>query len=273
MGNLFPILMCVSRLVYRELVPDTDVSFGNKFPKHRRERGPEMEWTGISIFYASCLGFGFFFALMGAIFGEIAGHFHVGLGGHHIELGGHHIELGGHHIELGHHGVHIGEHGIGAGHPDVAPHAAAEHGLHVAPAEGNQMPGASVFNTITLSTFMAFFGIAGLVAVWGFHLSPIVSLACALPSSMIVAAGQFTLFVKVFVHAQASSEATMSEVLGSEAQVTASIPGDRVGQIAYVIKGSRFTAPAVSADGHDIARGTRVYIVNIRGTALVVRPI
>jgi membrane protein implicated in regulation of membrane protease activity len=55
--------------------------------------------------------------------------------------------------------------------------------------------------------------------------------------------------------------------------VAAGIPEGRVGQINYTIKGSRFTAPAVSNDGTEIPRGTRVIIVNIRGTTLVVRPL
>lgn len=193
----------------------------------------------MAIFYFACLALGFVFALLGAIFGELGGHFHIELGGHHVEID---------------HGLHIGEHGV----PLEVDHA---------------MPEANILNTITLSTFVAFFGISGLVSLWIFRLSPGMSLLASFPTSFLIAAAQFFLWVKLFVKAQASSEATLSDILGSEADVAAGIPGGHVGQITYTIRGSRFTAPAVSSDGTDIPRGARVRIVNIRGTTLVVRPV
>lgn len=213
-------------------------------------------WTGLAFFYFACLLFGFLFALIGALFGEVFGHGGLEMGGHEIDLGGggHEVDFGGHEVDFGHAGGVEG-HVIGV-----------EGG-------GHEMPGASVFNTITISTFIGFFGIGGLIAVWGFGQGALGSLAIAVPSAAIMAALEFLLYVKVFVKAQASSEATLSEILGCEAEVTASIPGERVGQIAYVIKGSRYTAHAASADGEDIPRGTRVRVVNIRGNTLMVRPL
>ena len=206
-------------------------------------------WSGMALFYFACLLFGFIFALIGALFGEI-----FSQGG--VETGGH-AEFGhGGQAEIGHGGQEIGSHAVDIGQTGTS-----------------NMPGVSVLNAITVSTFVGFFGIAGLVAVWGFHLGPIASLAMALPLSLLIAAGQFFLFVKVFVKAQASSEATMDDVLGCEATTTSTIPAGHVGQIAYVIRGCRFTAPAVSAEGDDIAIGAQVRIVNIKGSAYVVTPV
>ncbi|MCL5103351.1 MAG: NfeD family protein [Armatimonadetes bacterium] len=202
-----------------------------------------MVWTGIAIFYFMCLAFGFLFALIGAIFGELAGH--------GFEFGHGDADVGGHAPEVSH---EVGSHTV-----EIGGTVAAE------------MPGASFFNTITIATFVAFFGLAGLMAVWVLRMSAPASLAFALPTGVLIAVGQFALYVKVFVKAQASSEATLSEVLGCEAEVITSIPGDRVGEIAYVIKGSRYTAPATSADGEEIPRGAQVRIVNIRANTLVVR--
>ena len=206
-----------------------------------------MVWTGIAIFYFMCLAFGFLFALIGAIFGALGGHFHIEAGGHHADFGQ----------------SVSSSHGFDS----------ADHGADVGNVDSDHMPGASVLNTITVSTFIGFFGISGLLAVWGLRMGPLVSLAFALPVSLLIAAGQFILYVKVFIKAQASSEATLSETLGCEAVVIASIPAERVGQISYAIKGSRYTAPATSADGEDIARGSKVRVVNIRGAVLVVRPL
>jgi len=215
-----------------------------------------MEWSAIAIFYFACFAFGFIFALLGAVFGELGGHFHADIGGHHIELG-HGVEHGGFS-----HGVEAG-HEVGAGGHEIAGGVEADHA----------MPGANVFNTITIATFLSFFGLAGLLTVWVFRMPSSLSLVVSFPLSIIIAAAQFTLWVKVFVRAQASSEATLSEILGCEAEVAAGIPGERVGQINYTIRGSRFTAPAVSSDGTDIPRGTRVVIINVRGNTLVVRPL
>lgn len=208
-----------------------------------------MVWSGIALFYFACLVFGFLSAFFGIIFGEISGH------------------------GFGHGGI---DHGIGHG---GFGHSADIHGIHTAGHEfaggdsGSNMPGASVMNSITIATFVGFLGISGLVSVWWLKLGAFASVLFSLPASIVIAAIEFYLYVKLFVYAQASSEATMDDVLGCEAVVISSIPGDRVGEISYVVKGSRFTAPAASEDGEEISRGTKVRVINIRGATLIVKPI
>ena len=193
-------------------------------------------FSGIAIFYFACSALGFLFALLGAIFGE--------LGGGDVDAD------------------------VGGGDFDLSPE-----GIDVGGADTGGMPDASILNTITVSTFVGFFGLSGLLAVWVLGMDPIPSLALSIPTAVLIAAAQFTLYLKIFVRAQGSSEATMSETLGCEAEVITPIPADRVGEIAYVIKGSRYTAPAASADKEDIPKGTTVHVVNIRGTTFVVRPL
>ena len=202
-------------------------------------------FSGISLFYFVCSILGFVFALMGAIFGELAagGDIDADLGGHDFDFD---LDQD---IDLSLEGIDVGVGGIG------------------------EMPGAAILNTITVSTFVGFFGLSGLLAVWVLKMSPLPSLALSLPTAVLIAAAQFILYLKIFVHAQGSSEATMAETLGCEAEVITPIPADRVGEIAYVIKGSRYTAPAASADKEDIPKRTRVQVVNIRGTTFVVRPL
>lgn len=211
-----------------------------------RKEAAETMWSGIAVFYLICTSLGFLFALIGAIFGELGSHMHFHVGGDHVNIGGAVNSADGF---------------------DSADHGGAEAG---AVGQGD-MPGASVFNTITVSTFIGFFGISGLIGVWIIRLSDALSLIFALPISLLLAAVEFALYLKIFIHAQASSEATLYEVLGCEATVIASIPGDRIGQISYSVKGSRFTAPATSADGEDIPRGSKVRVVNAKGAVLVVR--
>jgi membrane protein implicated in regulation of membrane protease activity len=212
-----------------------------------------MELNGISILYFVCVGFGFVFALVTVIFGELGAH------------------LGDHSLEVGH--AEAGDVGIGPG-TDVGHDVGVGHGEAIGvPAEAQQMPQASYLNTLTILVFIAFFGLAGLFAVWVLHLGTLASLAFALPVGLISAAGEFLLYVKVFIKAQGSSEATMQETLGCEAEVITTIPAEHTGEIAYVIKGTRYNAPATSADREELPRGTRVRIVNTQGGVLVVRAI
>ncbi|MCX6345812.1 MAG: NfeD family protein [Armatimonadetes bacterium] len=205
-----------------------------------------MEVTGIAAFYLVCLCFGFLLALVGAIFGGFAGH---GMDFGHGVPGGHEFNIE-HAPEISHGGNEIGG-GI---------------------AETSEMPGASFFNMITISTLVAFFGLFGLLEVWGFRASAIWSLAVALPASIAIAIGQFLLYVKLLVNAQASSEARLSDVIGHEAEVITGILENGIGEIAYVVKGSRYTAPAASVDSSDIPRGARVIIESIRANTLIVKP-
>ncbi len=218
-----------------------------------------VQWTPIALLYLGCLVFGFVLALLTAILGELFGH---------AEIGGHDADLGGDGFSVGHdisvdHEVGFGhDTDIGVGHEaDIAGHmhssAAAE---------------ASVFNMLTIMTFIASFGASGLFAVWVLRWPSVLSLAFATPMGVFFAAVQFWLYVNIFIKAQASSEATMSEILGCEAEVITAIPEEHVGEIAYVIKGTRYNAPAASADGEAISRGTKVYVVNIKANTFVVRP-
>ena len=200
-------------------------------------------WTGIAIFYFGCMLFGFLFALMGAIGGSFGGH------------GG----LAGHGGEIGH--APGGEH-------DLAGHGAVEHGFDSSGPEN--MPGASVFNAITVSTFAGFLGVTGLISVWGFHMSPLASLAFSLPTAAVIAVGQFLLYVKLLVNAQGSSEATDLDLIGHDAEVITSIPKDGVGEIAYVIRGTRYSAPARSEDGAPIDHGCQVVVLTVHKTHVVV---
>ena len=198
-------------------------------------------WTALALFYFACMIVGFVVALVGALAGEFGGH--ISAGEHGVEIG--HAEAETHDFSAGH------DADIGAGH---------------------DMPTTSVMNTITMATFLGFFGIAGLIGVWGFGLGPVRSLAFALPTAIIMAAAEFLMYVKYFVNSQASSEATVEDTQGHEAEVITTIPEGKVGEIAYVIKGARYTAPAVSESGDAIEHGQKVIIVGSRHNYTVVIP-
>ncbi len=216
-----------------------------------------MTWTALALFYFACGVVGFVVAIAGALAGEFGGH--ISIGDHGVEIG-HGGDIG--HAELGHAEV---------GHAESDSHDIfGGHDVGIGP--GHDMPTATVMNAVTMATFLGFFGIAGLMAVWGFHLGFIRSLAFALPTAILLAAVEFFVYTRYFLAAQSSSEATKEETQGHEAEVITTIPEGKVGEIAYVIKGTRYSAPAVSEKGDAIEGGRKVIIVGTRDNYTVVIP-
>ena len=125
---------------------------------------------------------------------------------------------------------------------------------------------------ISIAAFITSFGGIGIIATQGFHADGAASLLWAAGGSIVVAVVSHFLFFFIFIAPQASSALKTSDVIGVTAEVTAPIPGDSVGEIAYVAMGERHTATARSHDGHSIPRGALVTIESLAGTVMIVKP-
>jgi membrane protein implicated in regulation of membrane protease activity len=125
---------------------------------------------------------------------------------------------------------------------------------------------------ITIAMFVTSFGGIGLIATLGFGMTGVASVVVAVIGSAIVALISHFLFFYLFIAPQASSALTARDIIGHIGEVTAPIPGNSVGEIAYVSMGERHTATARSADGTDIPRGVMVKIEKIAGTIVIVSP-
>jgi membrane protein implicated in regulation of membrane protease activity len=125
---------------------------------------------------------------------------------------------------------------------------------------------------ISIAAFITSFGGIGIIATQGFRADGGASLLWAVAGSVVVAVVSHLLFFYIFIAPQASSAVKSNDVLGVTAEVTAPIPGDSVGEIAYVAMGERHTATARSSDGRDIARGALVTIEGFAGTVMIVKP-
>lgn len=210
-------------------------------------------WDTITGLYIACLAIGFIYALIGAIFGELGSHGDVAVGDHGMDIGGHDFDAGDHGgLDFGDHDVAIGDH-ANLSYAEI-------HGLHVSP-----------LNTITIATFVGSFGAMGLIAQWGLKLAPLASLAFAIPMAVLAAGIQFYLYSKILIGSSASSEATMADIAKCTAEVITPIPEGGIGEIAYNIKGVRYTAPARSVEGGSVPRGGRVRIVRSAAGVMQVR--
>ena len=184
--------------------------------------------------YLICFGVGLLFALVSAFFADV-------FGGH--EISGHGGHLGG-----------------GAAHPDAG-------------VGGHEMPGFAPVSPTTLAAFITGFGGFGLLfSNWELTKSPYVSAPLSAGAGLAAAFGVFLLFQKIFAVTQSSSEAKASEMVGTVGTIITPIPASGVGEIAYVMCGSRYTAPARTEDGTPTANGASVRITRVVGAQCYVRP-
>jgi membrane protein implicated in regulation of membrane protease activity len=191
---------------------------------------------GIETVYIFCF-------VVGAVYALIAGVAAGAFGGHSHEGG-----LGGH--DLGH---------------DIDHSADFSH--HTAPGEVHLSP----VSPMTITMFVTAFGGVGLIVTRTLALPVLLSLPIALVSGCALAGVAFYTFSRLFQATESSSEPRLSELIGLQAEVITSIPPQGLGEIAYVARGSRFTAPARSEDGKPHPAHSTVLIERVVGSVFCVR--
>jgi membrane protein implicated in regulation of membrane protease activity len=154
-------------------------------------------------------------------------------------------------------------------HPEI-------HSGHVEAGLGeHDLPGFSPISPTTISTFITAFGGFGMVfsRLPGTQ-SPYLNIPLSLGGAFGAAAGAFWIFNALFRNVQGSSEGRVGELAGSEASVITPIPVNGVGEISYVQRGSRYTAPArADQPGEEVRAGSTVRIVRIVGSQFYVQKI
>lgn len=196
---------------------------------------PQSSLSLLNCFYLFLLLLGVFYAIMVMIAGGL----------HSIHIPGLHADLSGLHLP-------------GADHIDVT--GMAGHDVSILS-----------LSPISIAAFVTSFGGIGIIATQGFGLDSPLSLVYATVGSIIVALVSHFVFFYAFIAPQASSALKSSDIVGQTAEITVPIPGNSVGEIAYVAMGERHTATARSADNKEIPRGALVTVESIAGTVLIVK--
>jgi membrane protein implicated in regulation of membrane protease activity len=154
------------------------------------------------------------------------------------------------------------------GHPG---HVLGSGGHAEAGADNSDLPGISVFSPTIIASFVTAFGGFGLIFSQFNATNPvIVSAPLALLGAALVAGVMFYLLRAIFRHTQSSSESHVAQLAGTVASVVTPIPEKGVGEIAYVVGGSRYTAPARTENGSAVAGGMLVKITRVVGTQFYV---
>ena len=153
------------------------------------------------------------------------------------------------------------------------------HGDHVggsmghagAGADSSDMPGISIFSPTIIAAFITAFGGFGIIFTEiPTTKQPIISAPLAIVTAFIVAGCLYKLLALLFSHTQGSSESHVAALIGTVANVITPIPENGVGEIAYVVSGTRYTAPARGENGAAIAGGQPVKIKRVVGTQFYV---
>jgi hypothetical protein len=161
----------------------------------------------------------------------------------------------------------------------VAGHFFGGHGDHVggsgghaeAGADSSDMPGMSIFSPTIISAFITAFGGFGIIfCEFPATDKAAISAPLSILAALVVAGGLYKFLDTVFSHTQGSSESHVAQLAGTEASIVSPIPANGVGEIAYVVSGTRYTAPARTETGVAIPNGRLVKITRVVGTQFYV---
>jgi len=142
-------------------------------------------------------------------------------------------------------------------------------GAHAGAYDHGSMPDWNPFSPLSLAGFLCAFGAAGLLAT-GYGLPLIAGLGTAAVGGLLMAFVLWLVIGKFLFGMQGTSQARTYDMLGMEAEVITPVEHDMSGEIAYVLEGVRYTAPARLIEEGKIAKHETVRIRNVRGNMVYV---
>jgi len=177
----------------------------------------------------------------------------------HADLGsGHDLDHGGLQTES----VEHGHEGHGHGH---------EYGENLAQLGGHSpdLANFNPFSVVSIMSFLAAFGGGGLLAGnsgAGLAIGLLAAMACG----TAMAAFFWLVVGKWLFSMQGTSQARQADMIGMEAEVITPLSHDKTGEIAYIMRGTRFTAPARLDSEGEVGRNEKVRIRRSRDNTVYV---
>jgi membrane protein implicated in regulation of membrane protease activity len=176
-----------------------------------------------------------------------------------------HSDLGGEgHGDAGHHAPDGGDAHMDYG-VDASGHASAS--AHAPHAAEFHFP---FFSPLALATLFACIGGYGLIALHGFRTEDATSILAAIPAAVVTA--YFVTYAgwRIVGSSRGSSQILLKDLAGAEAEVITPIPAGGLGEVAALVSGQRYTAPAREAQGREVPRGAHVKVLKMVGSTLLV---
>jgi membrane protein implicated in regulation of membrane protease activity len=129
----------------------------------------------------------------------------------------------------------------------------------------------SVLNPLSIATFLAFFGITGMVAGIALHINPWITFVAAVTCGWLAVQAVIQIIGWLFTNMHVSTESRVADLIGQIAEVNIPITTGRTGEITYIVGSKRLTAPAKSLVPElEIPRKTRVIICDIQNHVMFV---
>ncbi|MCB1219628.1 MAG: NfeD family protein [Planctomycetales bacterium] len=200
----------------------------------------------------------------------------VGLDSHDFDAGAHGLDIDGHDFDIDGHDLDVQDidGGSGAGFEGLEAEADAEHdghhgGSHAAKdygenlgSTGGHSPDLANFNPfsmVSMASFLAAFGGAGILATLnGTGLA--ISILAALAGGVVMSLLFWLVVGKWLFSLQGTSQARDIDMIGMEAEVITPLAHDKTGEIAYNLRGTRFTSPARLSTEGEVGRNEKVRI-------------
>jgi membrane protein implicated in regulation of membrane protease activity len=224
--------------------------------------------TALITIYWFAFGIGLVYVLLAGAIGALSHGIHAGAG--HAEAPG---------------DVHAGlesadvssDAGLDATHGELD-HALGEaaHGESEAPAvqaepdSSGQFQDYNPFSVLSLMGTLSGFGAGGLLGI-NFKLG-FLSLGPAVLGALLMGLLLWLVIGKLLYSLQGSSEAHVEDMIGLEAEVITPVEHEMSGEIAYILGGTRYTAPARLAKPGRVAQHSRVRIRRVQGNLVTVEP-
>lgn len=165
-----------------------------------------------------------------------------------------------------------------AAHADHAAHSEGSygvdgsgHGAAKASADGGGTFHFPFFSPLALATLGAAIGAWGLIAQFGFGMHDESSLFVAIPAALVTAYAVSWAGWRMVSGSRGTSAISLSALPGVSAEVTTPIPAGGVGEVAALVDGQRFCAPAREEEGGAVPRGAAVTVVRMVGNTLLVK--
>lgn len=133
------------------------------------------------------------------------------------------------------------------------------------------MPDWNPFSPLSIAGFLCAFGGGGLLAT-GYGLQLGWSLLAAVVGGILMAFVLWLVIGKFLFGMQGTSQARAFDMLGLEADVITPVEHELCGEIAYILEGVRYTAPARLISEGKVPKYDKVRIRKVRGNMAYVEP-
>jgi membrane protein implicated in regulation of membrane protease activity len=126
------------------------------------------------------------------------------------------------------------------------------------------------FSPLALATLFGSVGAFGLMTLRGLGVGETASLLVSLPAGLATAYAVTYVSWRLVRSASGSSQVRPSQFAGARAEVITPIPEGGVGEVAAMVDGQRFNAPAREVAGRAVSRGRLVGVIEMVGATLIV---